>query len=697
MLVILTATVATGEIQNLQCTLQAPTDSTLRYNSGQVVSIRGTWDTTPGIATSPFAATFRVNGTVMGSANVSAGSADFSIPASALPEQPNQFSVTVIETSVPNAVLSSDAAAGGTVTVDRTPPGVTLSIVSGAVVSPQTGFNEVVFQCQSSEGLGEAPTFVVSPGNLTATPIGPEVAPYIFNQYKVTVPTGSPGGGYTITATARDATEPAGTRNVGTGQVSFTVDAAADGTPAIQSSSPASPVRTEFITLSGTIPAESGAQKVEVLEGTTVVGTANIAANAGNWSVTLNSLTEGTHKYTARRIDPLGNTSPGGNEFSVTVDRTAPHVPALTPPKTPVNTTKISVTGTLATDEPHKSFPVKVTLLRDGTIIANTTANADGTFTFSDVTLTAGTNLLFAQAADTTWDSTGSTGNQTTYSTPVSVVLDQNGPVVLPGGIIISSPGSATPLREELPADTAPTGFTPPIGAGQSAPLRLEFPQRAIQDRFPEGVTVALVVQPADDPETFPLVLPMTPGSDCWQADVPASFPQGITYHFLLTDRAGNVSTFPESGRFSFRPRRVDILMLHSTEVPTDETCDHWPTNICGLPPLERLLSYRTILVGEEIRPHLEMLLETHGMRDVVEIRSSLTDGEGITPFAADINLLRQDRLPGQRLDLLLADIVSERIPLEHLPGLAEIPANPGYQAIQEAIQFRALHAPSRP
>ncbi|NLI77100.1 MAG: Ig-like domain repeat protein [Candidatus Riflebacteria bacterium] len=441
-------------ISNLTCAVQTPADLTRHYNAGQVVTLSANWTGD----TPPFAATFKANTIPIGTANTTAGSAQFTTTVAGLAGDSVAFSASVIETAIPGATPSPDAGAAGNLLIDRQAPTLTLTVDSGAIVSPQNGFNEVVLSFTSNEALAGPPQFTIAPGTWGApTPVSPESAPYTSNRYRITVPAGTAAGVYTVRVTGFDDTDPAATRNQSTAQTAFQVDAGADGSPVILSCSPQSPIRTESVTLSGTVSAESSAQKVEVLEGGAVVGTVPVAGGADSWSVTVSGLTEGSHSYTARRIDPLGNVSAASAEFTVVADRTAPHEPVLEPVKKPSNNKKVTIRGTAVTDPPHDSRPLKVTLFSGSTQLATTNANADGTFTFTDVEMpSTGQNQLYAMAADTTWNGTDSTGNKSPYSPPITVVIDQEAPYIVPGGISIGRSGTTAK------AETGPVVLAPP-------------------------------------------------------------------------------------------------------------------------------------------------------------------------------------------------------------------------------------------
>jgi Tol biopolymer transport system component len=105
-----------------------------------------------------------------------------------------------------------------------------------------------------------------------------------------------------------------------------TVDNQAPAAPVINSPANNSFNNTGNVTLSGTTEAGS---TVEVFDGATSKGPATVTS--GNWSITLNGVAEGSHTYTAKARDGVGNTSGASNARTVTVDKTAPTVDSVTP------------------------------------------------------------------------------------------------------------------------------------------------------------------------------------------------------------------------------------------------------------------------------------------------------------------------------------------------------------------------------
>lgn len=707
-------------ITNPSCTITTPTDLTKRYNNAQTVHLTASWQGD----TPPFAATFKAGGVAIGTANTSGTSASFAISASGLAGDAVTFAVSILETAVVNAQPSPDAPAAGTLLLDRTAPRLDLRVTSGAIVSPQNGFNTVTLAFTSDEPLAGPPVFTISPGSWgSPTPSSPEAAPYSSNQYTITVPAGTAAGVYTVRVQGFDDTEPASGRNSSTAQTAFQVDAGADGPPVILSCSPNTPFRTESLTLSGSVPPESGAQKVEILEGGTVVATVGIPANGDSWTATIVGIPEGNHRYTARRIDPLGNVSPSSAEFPVTADRTAPHEPVLEPLKKPVNSRKVTVRGTAVTDPPHHSAPLKVTLYSGATQLATTNANADGTFTFTDVEMPAvGQNQLVARAADTTWDGSGSKGNESPYSNLITVTVDQEAPYVVSGGVSISRPDSGPPaLWRPAPAGPAgaspsgavrgepatalsaqsgdePEGFVPPRGGWAAGLVPVSLPVSLVRDRSPAQVRLWVAYRKAGQPRGLMYLVPMTLGGGRFAAFLPND-PLPLFYRFRLLDAAGNESFFPPDGEFCRGVQAADTLrLLHRPRwYETVPATDEWPVDVLGLPPLVRVLAYRRIIAPadlvEPVKTWLSAWPETAAAVEVVEAGAAMAAPGA--PWRRDLDLLADDRLPVERLGVLIPEVVNGDVPLRDLPDSERLPAGPEWEQLRDAIRFRQLHAPA--
>ncbi len=131
-------------------------------------------------------------------------------------------------------------------------------------------------------------------------------------------------GGHTFGVRAVDA---GGTADPTPASFTWTVDTVAPEAPAITSPEDNSHNNTGSITLSGS--AEPGSS-VEIFDGTASKGAIQ-ADGSGAWSVTLGSVPNGPHAYTATGTDAATNTSPPSNTRMVIVDTTAPRVTSTVP------------------------------------------------------------------------------------------------------------------------------------------------------------------------------------------------------------------------------------------------------------------------------------------------------------------------------------------------------------------------------
>ncbi|HNW33313.1 MAG TPA: hypothetical protein PKM25_00130, partial [Candidatus Ozemobacteraceae bacterium] len=359
-----------------------------------------------------------------------------------------------------------------------------------------------------------------------------------------------------------------------------------------------------------------------------------------------------------------------------------------------------------------RSHPVKITLRRESTIIGSGTANADGSFTIDNVKLESGSNLIFAQAADTTFDASGdSSGNISEFAGAVTVILDQTAPVVIPGGVVISSPGTEPGLNAPLcrvatgisriPEDSR-AGFLPPL-PGDENDRRLILPATAVSDPNPSRVTVWLVYRRCDESPTCYHQRQLPLGGRGFETWLPAPGP-GLFYRFQLSDRAGNLSWLPVTGEFWYRPVRSARLRCIEYAETHDEVpaTDEWPISALGLPPGERLSAYRSIEVPKSAYAAMRARIDSmpgHQKPDLVLCASPATEPENGSWLAdlETVNAGKAESLPDTRRDLLIEDIRNGIIPDDLLPVPENLPDSGFTERIAEAIRFRRLHDLSSP
>ncbi len=727
---------AVGQAAVTSATLTfTPADSSKAFNAGVVITLTANW--TGG--TPPFAASFKSGANGIGNLNTSQQTAAANIVGATLAEGAHQFSVDILETSVVNAT-PTNVMATRQITIDKTAPTVTVNITEGSLVSPNAGFNRVRFNVSSNKRMPVAPTVQIMPGSgWSFSPVGTPAYPTNSVEYTMTVPAGTPSGQYTIRALCVDDTEPVATRNQGTGQSAFNVNATVTGTPVVNTTTPQSPTRSSSVTVTGTTPIDAAAQRVVVAVDGVAQATATVAAGATAWTVGLSNLSAGTHTITAQRIDSLGNMSGFGAPLALVVDQTPPAVPSLNSIKTPTNQATIKVTGVGALDPAPTSTPVRVVITRGGIPLASTTAGNDGTFTFDAVPLVTGANLLMVLAADGTWDVGGNrTGNVSALSSPLIVELDQTPPVVVGGGIVISGGGRnrAAPIlaahrdgvnggagmrastgiadrsfaspaiarRGVPPTGTsqryAQCGFEPPM-PGSAHDRTVFFARAALAGGWHGEATVTLVGASLSAPTGAAWSVPMSPcktsTTDGWQALWPRSRGDG-RYRFSIVDATGRKVIWPADRWFIHRVDRSDTLVItRAAPAATTDKYDVWPVGPLGLPTPARVVAYRRVFIDSDLEPALVAML-AQSARGIGPTVIGMTPGTHPAldsgSLAGEMQLLRTGRLPPARLDLLLRDVVEGRLAPDGLPDDATLSQQEGGDALRSAIRFQRMHAP---
>ncbi|MCF7673191.1 Ig-like domain repeat protein, partial [Bacillus subtilis] len=191
--------------------------------------------------------------------------------------------------------------------------------------------------------------------------------------------------------------------------------------------------------------------------GKTVVGT------DGKWTFTpAVNLQDGKHSVTMKAVDKAGNTSAASTAFELNVDTVAPNAPSIAQIMDDVG----SVTGIIAngktTDDTQPTLSGSgaeagsIVKIYDGTtLIGQTTANANGTWTFTPETaLAEGTHVFTVTATD-------KAGNEGASSTPWTIEVDVTPPAATFVPVIINAtddvqPNIGTVAHEGFTNDTTP-------------------------------------------------------------------------------------------------------------------------------------------------------------------------------------------------------------------------------------------------
>ncbi|MGZ5198818.1 MAG: Ig-like domain-containing protein [Telluria sp.] len=241
-------------------------------------------------------------------------------------------------------------------------------------------------------------------------------------------------GSHTLTAKQTDTFGNVSNAGSGLGVVIDTA-AAAPAAPALASDSdsgtPGDHITNHATpTITGTAEANASVTLYDT-NGTTVLGTTT-ADPAGHWSITSNTLSEGSHTLTARQTDVAGNSSSASNGLALTIDTVPPSVPG-TPMLSPA-----SDTGTQGDGKTENSAPVitgtadanaTVKLYdTDGTTVLGTaTADGAGHWSITSSALAAGTHTLTAKAVDVA-------GNVSAAGAPLALTIQA--PAAPPGTTI---------------------------------------------------------------------------------------------------------------------------------------------------------------------------------------------------------------------------------------------------------------------
>ena len=185
--------------------------------------------------------------------------------------------------------------------------------------------------------------------------------------------------------------------------------------------------------------AEAGST-VTLFDGTALIGSA--VATGGNWSITSAALASGAHSITAKATDAAGNLSVASSVGSITIDNTAPTVPAIasvTDDVAPVTGALVSGASTNDTN-----LTVKVTLTGTGAVAGDTvqiyngigtTSPVGGSYTILAADITAGfaTVATGALIDGTTYALTArvidKAGNASTATAAFNVTIDATAPL----------------------------------------------------------------------------------------------------------------------------------------------------------------------------------------------------------------------------------------------------------------------------
>ncbi|MCM7674889.1 Ig-like domain-containing protein [Enterobacter chengduensis] len=269
-------------------------------------------------------------------------------------------------------------------------------------------------------------------------------------------------------------------------------------------------------TLSGTAEANS---VVTIFDGGTQIAVVTADLN-GAWTFTPDTaLGEGSHSFTVRATDPLGNVSAVSAPWSVVVDLTAPTVPTL---DTVNDDVPGGVTGNLTSGQvTNDNTPTiggtgeagsTIHILNNGTEIGTTTVDVNGNWSFTPTTpLNDGSYALRAYATDVA-------GNASANSTVFAFTVDTAGPVA---PVVTSVIDDIAPVTGTLTSGGATNDARPTFNGTGEVGTTVHV--------IVDGNEIGTAVVNALGSWTF------TPGSDL------SDGPHAIVFN--ATDPAGNASS----------------------------------------------------------------------------------------------------------------------------------------------------------
>ncbi len=241
-------------------------------------------------------------------------------------------------------------------------------------------------------------------------------------------------------ATAEDR---AGNTSNYSAEVSVTVETGPPAAPTIDAPNNGSYDNTGDLDFSGNAEPNS---TVELFEGTTSKDTTT-ADSSGNWYISLYSVTEGSHTYTARARDAAGNTSVASDTRTVIVDTKAPAAPTLdlaTTSDTGVSSTDKITNDSTPTFNGSAEVASKIKIYDGTTLLGTVTATSTGTWDFTSAILTNDTHSITASSTDVA-------GNTSLASTVLSVMVDTLAPALtIPSHSLVANTtlgASTVPVR----------------------------------------------------------------------------------------------------------------------------------------------------------------------------------------------------------------------------------------------------------
>jgi large repetitive protein len=359
------------------------------------------------------------------------------------------------------------AASGGlTLTIDTTAPAAPTGLVlDPASDTPPTGDNTTSDNTPTIDGSAEPGSSVTLKDGTTT--IGTATAD-VSGVWQVTPASPLADGVYHFTATAKDA---AGNTSSPSTVLVITISTVGQpppppSTPVLDPGSDSGAVGDHITndntpTLTGT--AQAGAT-VQIFDGATALTPTAVANGSGSWSITIGTLSDGSHSLTAKATNANG-TSGASGALSLTIDTLAPAAPAS------LTLAPASDSGTAGDNLTNDSTPTitgaaeagsTVKLFEGATLLGTATATG-GVWSITSSTLGEGAHNLTATATD-------AAGNISVLSSALGITIDSVAPGA-PGGLTLAPASDSGTAGDNITSDTTPT-ITGTAEAGSSVTLK---------------------------------------------------------------------------------------------------------------------------------------------------------------------------------------------------------------------------------
>ncbi|WP_158286402.1 Ig-like domain-containing protein [Chitinophaga sp. S165] len=221
-------------------------------------------------------------------------------------------------------------------------------------------------------------------------------------------------GTYAFTATATTGSNTSAASAVYT----ITVDRTAPAKPGQPALASGSGSASNDVTPDLTGSAEPGSQ-VKIYDGVTQIGTATTNA-AGQWTLTAPSMSISLHNITVTATDVAGNVSVSSDPFPLTIDVTAPNIPAApTLVGGVAGVTSDNTPTIIGNAEPNST----VTIYNGGTAVGTALADNNGDYIFTFPVLPDGLKTIKVTATD-------AAGNTSAQSPALNFTIDTQAPAV---------------------------------------------------------------------------------------------------------------------------------------------------------------------------------------------------------------------------------------------------------------------------